>query len=149
MVGPKHQLFLNISPDGMRSRVTFSQLSWIGLVFTAVLIGTVKGGPVWLGLSAGLVFCLPVLVWAIGRDKPESALFDDFYISAWGLVCLAAMALGGGAMSPLTAVLVLGPLACVLLGRLNVVVHASVLGLLAYAITILAARDRLKQLFRG
>jgi len=138
MIDSKHQLCLNISPVEGESRVTFSQFTWLGLIFIAVCGALVKGSPLWLAGTAGIVFCLPVLVWLGGRQVGGSAIFDDLYLGAWGLVSLCAMALGGGALSPLTAVLVLGPLSCILLGRLQIVIHAAVLGLIAYALTILA-----------
>jgi len=138
MIERKHQLSLNISPDEDESRVTFSQLTWLGLIFTAICSGLMKDVPLWLAGTAGIVFCLPVLIWIAGRKNGGSALFDDFYIIAWGLVALCAMALGGGALSPLTSVLVLGPLSCLLLGRLRIVIHTAIIGLLAYAVTILA-----------
>lgn len=138
MVDLKHQLFLNISGEAENSRIKFSKVSWIGLVLVAIAIGVMKGSPLWLGLGIGVIFSLPTGVWALGRGAAGTRIFDDFYLSAWGLVSFSAMAIGGGAMSPLTAVLVLGPLACIMLGRLDIFVHAAMIGLLAYTLAIVA-----------
>lgn len=136
MVDPKHQLFLNISPKGAEKRILFAHIAWVCLTFFGVIVGLVKGAPLWLGAFSGIVFILPVLVWAIGRGGKLGELFDDVYIASWGCVSLCAMAIGGGVLSPLTGMLVLGPLACVMLGRLDICIHTAVLGVFAYAIAI-------------
>lgn len=138
MVDPKPQLSVNISPNGERMRIIFSQCSWVCLVLAAIVVGAVKSGLVWLAVLTGAIFMLPVLVWLFGQVKSFSGVFDDLYISAWGIASLFAMALGGGALSPLTGMLVLGPLACIMLGRLDISIHSAVLGLIAYAVAIIA-----------
>lgn len=138
MVDPKHQLFLNISSEDAKSRVTFSQLTWLGLVLLAAIIGFMRGTPAWLAGSVGCVFLLPVLVWALGRSWFSLKTFDELYIISWGLVVFAAMALGGGALTALTAVLVLGPMACIVLGRVQLAIPVATLSLIAYGLAILA-----------
>lgn len=140
MVDPKDQRFINISPETGESRITFAQLTWVCLVLAAVSVGVIKGGPLWLGAIITLIFIAPVVVWVFA-SKDEAVftpLFDDLHISAWALIGLVAMALGGGALSPLTVVLVLGPLATLLLGRIDILPQVAILGLLAYAVTIIA-----------
>ncbi len=138
MVELNHQLFLNVSPKDKEKRILLAHISWVCLTILAIIVGLTKGGPIWLGLSSGLVFTLPVLVWVIAGRGEQSDFFDDVYMASWGCVALWAMAIGGGALSPLTAMLVLGPLACVVLGRLDVCIYTAVTGVVAYAIAIIA-----------
>ena len=140
MVGPKHQLFLNISPKGEERRILLAHISWVSLTVMGVMVGLVKGAPIWLGVCSAIMFLLPVFVWAGATvGKLSAGFFDDIYLAAWGCVSFGAIAIGGGVLSPLTGILVLGPLACVMLGRLGICVHTAVLGVLAYAIAIIAS----------
>jgi len=140
MVPPKDQLFINIPPDPVKSRVKFSQLTWPALVGVAICVGVARGAPLWLGLLIGFVFCLPTLIWGVSKacEMVWGSASDDLYIIAWALIALVGMSLGGGALSPLTAVLVLGPMASMTLGRFGIVSHTALLGLLAYVIAIVA-----------
>lgn len=140
MVGAKDQLFINISPELGKSRVTFSQFSWVGLILAAICVGIIRGAPVWVGAILLVGLNLPVVVWAIARRRKVqiSRLFDDLYMIAWAIVALLAMSLGGGALSPLTVILVVGPLAALSLGRVAIFSQTALFGLLAYALTIFA-----------
>jgi len=140
MVPPKDQLSVNIPPDPVKSRVKFSQFTWPALVWVAIWVGVARGAPLWLGLLIGFIFCLPTLVWGVSKARKTvwGSVSDDFYIISWALIALLGMSLGGGALSPLTAVLVLGPMASMTLGRFGIVSHAALLGLLAYVIAIVA-----------
>lgn len=138
MVQSKHQVFINILGNSVNNRITFSQASWLGLVAAALFVGLLKGTPAWLAFWAAVLFSLPVCVWGIWLKRPLTDGFGSTYMSAWGLLSLSAMALGGGALSPLTVVLVLGPLACVTLGRFNIALHTAMIGLIAYVVAIIA-----------
>lgn len=140
MITLESQRMINNLDQLQKSRVKFSQFTWLCLIVLAVFVGLSRGAPVWLGVSVGIVFALPVLVWAMlyRRGNGPSAFVDDLYICIWALIALVGMSLGGGALSPLTAVLVLGPLASLALGRYIIVSHTAMLGLLAYALAIFA-----------
>lgn len=140
MVRLKRQRSINFAPKANESRVTFSQLSWAALALAGCAFGAFAGAPIWLCLLSVLVLLLPVLIQVMymrGVLGPGSSS-DEFLIFAWTLVGLFAMALGGGALSPLTAMLLVGPLGAVTTGRTGLALEIAALGLFAYGIAILA-----------
>lgn len=140
MVDPKSQLSVNMSRKAEESRINFSQHSWLGLMFVAGLVGVVRGAPIILVLILLLFSAAPVGIWYAARRGISfgSQGLDDLYILAWMLVGLLAMAIGGGALSPLLVILVLGPLSAVLIGRAGVASEVALFGVLAYGLSIVA-----------
>ncbi|MEL7127953.1 MAG: HAMP domain-containing sensor histidine kinase [Pseudomonadota bacterium] len=55
---------------------------------------------------------------------------------AWSIVGLGAVAIGGGAVSPLALMLVLGPLTAYALGKIVAAMEAVAIGLLVYAVCV-------------
>lgn len=141
MVDVKDQRFLNISPKSDKSRVTFSQSSWCGLVAAGLLVGVIQGAPLWLAVVLFGGLSLPVSVWMFAKNllivSPRT--FDGCYLSAWAIACLFAMSVGGGALSPLTVILVVGPLAALSIGRTTIFADIAVFGLLVYALAIFSS----------
>jgi len=122
------------------SRVTISQLTWLGAVGVACVIGVIMGAPVYLGLVAFLAALLPVAGWALGRSGlalSEQAT-GNLMILSWVLVMFAGLAIGGGIMSPLIVILLLGPFSAMAQGRANVALEVLVLGFLAFGASISA-----------
>ena len=122
------------------SRVTISQLSWLGAIGLACVIGILLGAPVYLGLIGFLIALLPVVSWALGRSGlalSEQAT-GNLTIFSWLLVMFAALAIGGGAMSSLVVILLLGPFSAMAQGRASVALEVLVLGFLAFGASISA-----------
>ena len=122
------------------SRVTISQLSWLGAIGLACVIGILLGAPVYLGLIGFLIALLPVVSWALGRSGlalSEQAT-GNLTILSWLLVMFAALAIGGGAMSSLVVILLLGPFSAMAQGRASVALEVLVLGFLAFGASISA-----------
>ena len=134
----QYQVSVNNLLKDAEGRVNFSQLSWVGLVIIASGVGIALGAPPLLAALAVVVFCLPTIIWGFCRDGFFASAFDEFYIAAWGILVLFAMAIAGGEFTPLTASLVLGPVACLTIGRPQLAVFSAVLGLFAYFLTIMA-----------
>lgn len=140
MVGLKHQLSVNMSRKGDQSRVTFSQRSWAGLMLVAGLIGVARGAPIPVVLFLVLVSLAPIGIWAMAAraSADQQRRLDDLYILTWMLIGFLAMAIGGGALSPLVIILVLGPFGAVLIGRAQIAAEVAVFGVLAYGASIVA-----------
>lgn len=140
MVRLKRQISINISPKANESRVTFSQRSWAVLALAAGIFGAIAGAPIWLCALCVVVLVLPILI-QIMRQRGvlgEGTSGDELLIFAWTLVALVSMALGGGALSPLTAMLLVGPLGALAIGRTGLGLEIAALGLFAYALAIVA-----------
>ncbi|MEO9971731.1 MAG: HAMP domain-containing sensor histidine kinase [Hyphomonadaceae bacterium] len=83
---------------------------------------------------------LPVASWAVGRSA--LALSDqatgNLAILAWLLTTFAVLAIGGGALSPLVVIVLLGPFSAMAQGRNIVAIEVLVLGVLAWGVSISA-----------
>ena len=128
-----NQSSVNKALKDWESRVNFSQLTWAGLVLAAACVGVINGAPWIVAVTIGAVLLGPALVWAIWGKQDASATFDEIYVGTWGIVVLFAMALGGGALTPLTVILILGPLATIVIDRPHLAVLSALIGLIAYA----------------
>ena len=136
MLRLNNQSSVNKALKDWESRVNFSQLTWAGLVLAAACVGVINGAPWIVAITIGAVLLFPALVWAIWGKQATSATFDEIYVGTWGIVVLFAMALGGGALTPLTVILILGPLATIVIDRPHLAVLSALIGLIAYALTI-------------
>ena len=140
MVGPNPSRLINSLRQTEESRVTISQLTWAGAIGVACVVGVLMGAPLILGALAFLVALLPVASWALGRSGlvlSEQAT-GNLIIFAWVLVMFAGLAIGGGALSPLIVVLLLGPFSALAQGRTSVALEVLVLGGLAFGASISA-----------
>lgn len=140
MVGSNPSGLINSSRQIVESRVTISQLTWLGAVGVACIVGILIGAPVYLALIAFLIALLPVASWALGRSAlalSEHAK-SNLVILSWVLVMFAGLAIGGGIMSPLIVVLLLGPFSALPQSRVSVALEILVLGFLAFGASISA-----------
>jgi cell cycle sensor histidine kinase DivJ len=131
---------INSSRQIVESRVTISQLTWLAAIGVASVVGVLLGAPAYLGFIAFLVALFPVASWALGRSAlalSEQAK-GNLVIFSWVLVTFAGLAIGGGIMSPLIVVLLLGPFSAVAQARVNVALEILVLGFLAFGASISA-----------
>lgn len=136
MLRLNNQPSVNKALKDWESRVNFSQLTWAGSVLAAACVGVLNGAPWIVAVTICAVLLSPALVWAIWGKQAASTTFDEVYVGTWGIVVLFAMALGGGALTPLTVILILGPLATIVIDRPHLTVLSALIGLIAYALTI-------------
>ena len=123
-----------------KSRVTISQLTWFGSISVACIVGVVLGAPVYLALASIFVALVPIGGWALGRSGlalSEQAQ-GNITIFCWLVVTFAALAIGGGVLSPLMIVLLLGPFSALAQGRHIVAIEVLVIGGLAFAASLSA-----------
>jgi len=131
---------VNNSRQTTESRVTISQLTWFGSISVACIVGVVLGAPVYLALISMFVSLIPIGGWALGRSGlalSEQAQ-GNITIFCWLVVTFAALAIGGGILSPLIIVLMLGPFSAMAQGRHIVAIEVLVIGGLAFAASLSA-----------
>lgn len=140
MVSSNPQHLLKTFAESASARVKFAQCSWPILVLLAGLTSWFGGAALVLVLAPIAVGVLPFAAWLIARwgDRQIGEAGGNLLVIAWTLVSFVFVAVGGGALSPLTLMLALGPLTAVAVGRPREAMEAAVLGGLAYAAALSA-----------
>ncbi|MEM9668280.1 MAG: HAMP domain-containing sensor histidine kinase [Pseudomonadota bacterium] len=138
MLSGEPKTFIKTFGEFAGERINFAQCAWPCIVLFAGLIALFSGAPPTLAASATLVSILPFFLW-LGLQYDNTKIGDAFanlITIAWLLVSFASIAVSGGALSPLTIMLGLGPLTLLTLGRPREGIEAAALSLIAYLAAI-------------
>ena len=140
MVSRYPQDFIKGFAESAELRINFAQCAWPVLALVATVWSIPRGASPLLAGSGLIVSLLPFFAWLIAArsKRPIGEAGGNLLVITWTLVSFASVAIGGGALSPLTLMLALGPLTALALGRPREAMEASVLGGLAYAAAVTA-----------
>lgn len=105
---------------------------WIVLCIAIGVVGILTGGTTGFVLAAVGFVSLPALVHLILCAQPASSTGEIWVAFSWIMVALTAVLMTGGAASPLTVMLALGPLHALSSGRIRLAVETSIFAAVGY-----------------
>ncbi|MEL7481713.1 MAG: HAMP domain-containing sensor histidine kinase [Pseudomonadota bacterium] len=124
----------------MTEQINFAQFAWLFFALIAGGVSLLAGGEIWAIFLVFFVSILPVFVWwgSIGGDGVLLGLGADLLVVTWSLVALGAMAITGGAISPLLIVLLIGPLTLLGAGKGRSAIEAASFSGFIFAMALIA-----------